>query len=489
MRFANALAFAGLTTPAVVFAGLAPRAPQATTAPSAAPVSTEAVTAAATSVPLVSYSTPVEELTSTPSVTFLSTGPSAIPLASITEGEATQTSGVLHPTLVPTPGASPPISGAPPLPSWSFVPGTFPALDVVPPTNSTQVAAWIAEVAASGVTIPDYSPTVDGAACGNNTAAAADLSRCWWTCGGCVRPTDITTCPDKLTWGLSYDDGPSDYTADLLNFMNDNTLTSTFFIVGSRAISRPEILQAEYMAGHQLSVHTWSHPPLTTLTNEQIIAELGWTREAIRQITGVSPNTMRPPYGDIDDRVRAICQAMNLTPIIWTEDGSFDFDTEDWHIPSGQSVYSVVENFDTILELGANISTGFIVLEHDLYEQTVELATGYLLPDVLARRNPSFNLMSIIECQHKPLGDAYVETNNNQTNPQASNAYPLTGTVAISATPGGTGGAGVGASSTSSSASPSATKKSAGDVNVPVHGIYGAAAVAFAVVGGALLLV
>ena len=71
------------------------------------------------------------------------------------------------------------------------------------------------------------------------------------------------------------------------------------------------------MKGHELSVHTWSHhvmslsfskahcrftrhyQPLTSLTNEQIVAELGWTREAIKRVTGVTPTTMRPPYGDI----------------------------------------------------------------------------------------------------------------------------------------------------------------------------------------------
>lgn len=232
---------------------------------------------------------------------------------------------------------------------------------MVPDTNSPQVSAWVQEVANSGVTIPNIPPTNPGG-CPNNTAAAADTSTCWWTCGECVRPTDITTCPDKLTWGVSFDDGPSPYTPDLLNFMDDVQIKSTFFIVGSRAISRPEILQAEFMAGHQLCTHTWSHPYLTTLTNDQVIAELGWTREAIRQITGLSPSFMRPPYGDIDDRVRAISQAMGMTPIIWTSVNGNDMDTNDWHIPSGQSVQSVVEDFDDILDTATTINTGFIVL-------------------------------------------------------------------------------------------------------------------------------
>lgn len=133
-----------------------------------------------------------------------------------------------------------------------------------------------------------------------------------------ARATDITQCPDKGTWGLSFDDGPSPYTPLLLDYLNEKKLRTTFFLVGSRVISRPEMVQAEYMAGHQLSVHTWSHPSLTTLSNEQIVAELGWTKKVIKDATGVTPNTFRPPYGDIDDRVRAIAAQMGLTPIIWT---------------------------------------------------------------------------------------------------------------------------------------------------------------------------
>ncbi len=39
--------------------------------------------------------------------------------------------------------------------------------------------------------------------------------------------------------------------------------------------------------------------PLTSLTTAQVVAELGWTRKAIKHVLGVTPTTMRPPYGDI----------------------------------------------------------------------------------------------------------------------------------------------------------------------------------------------
>lgn len=136
--------------------------------------------------------------------------------------------------------------------------------------------------------------------CPANPEAAANTSICWWTCGGCTRDYEITECPTHYEWGLTYDDGPAYYTTQLLDYLDQVQLKSTFFVVGSRVISFPEILQAEYLDQHQIAVHTWSHPPLTTLTNEQIIAELGWSKKVIKDTIGVTPNMMRPPYGDIE---------------------------------------------------------------------------------------------------------------------------------------------------------------------------------------------
>jgi hypothetical protein len=44
-----------------------------------------------------------------------------------------------------------------------------------------------------------------------------------------------------------------------LNFLTTRNLIATFFVVGSRVIERPQVLVEEYMAGHDISVHTWSH--------------------------------------------------------------------------------------------------------------------------------------------------------------------------------------------------------------------------------------
>ncbi|KDQ10477.1 carbohydrate esterase family 4 protein [Botryobasidium botryosum FD-172 SS1] len=401
--------------------------------------------------------------TFTGTYTLYATNPTAVPLSALIASPATQPTVALAQTYAA--GATPSIPGAPPLPTFVLTTGTYPALDITPPTDSAFVQGWIAKVAASGITIPNIAPTVAGGCATNPAAAAAAAQNGWWTCGGHTRPTDIVTCADKMTWGLSYDDGPSPYSTDLVNYLGTQNIKSTFFIVGSRAISRPDILRAEYMAGHQLSVHTWAHPYLTTLTNEQIIAELAWTMKAIKDITGVTPNTFRPPYGDCDDRVRAIATAMGLTNIIWTSTSQGTFDTNDWHIPSGFPVAQVLSTFDSILTQAPTLNTGFIVLAHDLYQQTVDLAVGYVIPDALAR---NFTLKPIISCLNQPLANAYIETNNNSTNPPGKGAATLQPGASGAATPTGKSSA-----SQSHNAAMAVVGGNAGVVGVVLAGLMG----------------
>ena len=60
-----------------------------------------------------------------------------------------------------------------------------------------------------GVDIPDWSPTVKGSCADSPEAVAQAAERRWWTCGGYTGESDILNCPDKYTWGLTFDDGPS----------------------------------------------------------------------------------------------------------------------------------------------------------------------------------------------------------------------------------------------------------------------------------------
>lgn len=67
---------------------------------------------------------------------------------------------------------------------------------------------------------------------------------------------------------------------------------------------------------------------MTSLTNEEIVAQLYWTQKAIKESLGITPKCWRPPYGDVDDRVRAIAWQMGMRTILW------DQDSNDWNLVS-----------------------------------------------------------------------------------------------------------------------------------------------------------
>lgn len=74
----------------------------------------------------------------------------------------------------------------------------------------------------------------------------------------------------------------------------------------------------------------------------------------------------------------------------------------DWNIPGGQATgETALSKFEQIVnEYVPRLDTGFIVLAHDIYQQTVDLAVGYVLPKYLAENR--FKMKSIIDCLGRP---------------------------------------------------------------------------------------
>lgn len=70
---------------------------------------------------------------------------------------------------------------------------------------------------------------------------------------------------------------------------------------------------------------------MTTLTNEEVVAQLYWTQKAIKETMGITPKCWRPPYGDVDDRVRAIAWQMGMRTFLW------DQDSNDWNLVGSMS--------------------------------------------------------------------------------------------------------------------------------------------------------
>lgn len=155
---------------------------------------------------------------------------------------------------------------------------------------------------------------------------------------------DVTNCLGNPTyWAPTFDDGVS------LHFVLD--------FMGSR-----ECIPSNFWPH---STKTTSYKYATTLTNDQIVSEIVWTAKAIYSVTGVVPRYMRPPFGDIDNRVRGVLNALGLPAIIWNVDPS----------DAGllqQNVGGVVETAKKwITQSNPN---GVIPIEHDLYQYSAMAA-------------------------------------------------------------------------------------------------------------------
>ncbi|OZJ05033.1 hypothetical protein BZG36_02120 [Bifiguratus adelaidae] len=315
-------------------------------------------------------------------------------------------SGVPTGTIVPTG----------PLPTTSTLSG-YPPTWTTPPTNSAEVQAAIQAI--NWGLVPNASVHTANSAGTLNTAgySAAD-AYCWWSYSLCsvpkvsYLPPDIYYCPEPDTWGLSFDDGPLNPATpgqpdewaepNLYNSLAAHNQKATLFYIGSNVLTYPQAAQRALADGHTLCVHTWSHPPMTTKTNDELVAELYWTLKVIKEVTGVTPKCWRPPYGDVDDRVRSIAWQMGMRTVLW------DWDSNDWDMPGtggGNLSPSTVDSYFTTWIADANKTpNGHIVLQHELNNATVAMAEKWL-PQVQA----AFKVVPATQCFN--ITHPYWETN------------------------------------------------------------------------------
>ena len=139
---------------------------------------------------------------------------------------------------------------------------------------------------------------------------------------GCLH-SSVLAAPAPCSGGvvaLTFDDGPTPETNAILDELKLYHLKATFFLIGLNVQAYPEIAQRIIREGHNVGNHTWDHQDLTLLTDDEINQELKSTNDIIRQVTGVRPKFVRPPYGSTNAAVRAVMAKYFLTEVIWSQD-------------------------------------------------------------------------------------------------------------------------------------------------------------------------
>ena len=117
---------------------------------------------------------------------------------------------------------------------------------------------------------------------------------------------------------LTFDDGPGENTAAMLDVLNKLGVRATFFLVGFRAEAQPALVREIAAAGHEIENHTYTHPRLTSLTPDQAEAEVAKGAAVITAITGKSPRYFRPPGGHADADTKKAAGRQGLTGVFWT---------------------------------------------------------------------------------------------------------------------------------------------------------------------------
>jgi peptidoglycan/xylan/chitin deacetylase (PgdA/CDA1 family) len=138
---------------------------------------------------------------------------------------------------------------------------------------------------------------------------------------------------------LTFDDGPNPaWTPRLLDLLSRRDVRATFFLVGSRAQSNPELVRQIADAGHLIGNHSWTHLNLALASSRRIEEQLSRSSDTLAQITGAPPRYFRPPFGGRRPATLGIARRLGLTPVLWNAM------TSDWKNPSADAIASRLTN-------------------------------------------------------------------------------------------------------------------------------------------------
>lgn len=205
----------------------------------------------------------------------------------------------------------------------------------------------------------------------------------------------IESCTVPGTIALTFNDGPWTYTSDLLDLLESEDVRATFFVCGSNMDSdqitghgNPDVLQRMIDDGHQIGSHTWGHPDLTTLSEEEAFRAIFRNERALLEVFGFLPTYLRPPYLSANDNILKILNRLGYHVI------SLDLDTHDWTEDYEESE----SHFSDVIGYSDPRIDSHLVLAHDIHEQTVYDFVQFMIDE---GKEAGYRFVTVGEC----LGD------------------------------------------------------------------------------------
>ncbi|CAM5574028.1 MULTISPECIES: polysaccharide deacetylase family protein [Streptomyces] len=181
-------------------------------------------------------------------------------------------------------------------------------------------------------------------------------------------------CREAKCVALTFDAGPSEHSARLLDILKEEKVPATFFLLGKRHIDTyPDLVRRMADEGHELANHTWDHKRLTDMGADEIREEIERPNKEIAALVGRRPTLMRPPQGRTNNTVHEICRELGMSEVLWSVTAK-DYSTDD----SALIQKRVLEQTER----------DGIILLHDLYDGTVPAVPGII--EGLKKRGYSF---------------------------------------------------------------------------------------------------
>lgn len=180
----------------------------------------------------------------------------------------------------------------------------------------------------------------------------------------------------KTRIAFTFDDGPGEYTDELLDCLEENNAHATFFMLGQNVGSWESTVQRMADIGCEIGSHSWDHPNLYNLSMDSVAKEFSDTDAALEKACGQKASVARAPYGNWSDDIISTVGKPFFT---WS------LDSLDWSYKDVNKDYDEVMNGD--------LTDGSIILMHDIHEPSVQAAIK-MIPELVQK---GYKLMTVSE--------------------------------------------------------------------------------------------
>ena len=125
---------------------------------------------------------------------------------------------------------------------------------------------------------------------------------------------------DKKVIALTFDDGPSTYTNEVIAILKEKKVSATFFLIGNQIEDNMNDAKMIVQEGHQIGNHSYSHPRFIFKSTSFVEEEVEKTNSLIREAGYNGPLTFRPPYGKKIVALPQYLASKNIPTITWDVD-------------------------------------------------------------------------------------------------------------------------------------------------------------------------